>query len=351
MPTFLIILLLGIVLTLSLTLLKVYKQVPEKELKRHARDGDALAEALFSVVSFGLSVDIFLWFLIGLSGGLLFVLLANSVALWLATIITALLIWFGFAWLPNSRDTILSQNIAKYFAVPLSKVLSLSYPLIKKIEFIINKYHPIQIHTGLYSREDLVDLLGKQKGQLDNRIPNNELLIAKNALTFSNKFVQDVMIPRRIIKSVNVTESIGPVLMEELHKTGHSRFPVYEGSKDNFVGIVYMRDMLKSRAGGSVKGLMEQKIYFVHDESKLGDVLQAFLKTHHHMFLVVNQFEEIVGLITLEDVLEQIIGKPIIDEFDAYEDLRAVAAKLAKKEHNQQDEVASPSSNASEVIE
>src|SRR5690606_35080755 len=90
-----------------------------------------------------------------------------------------------------------------------------------------------------------------------------------------------------------------------------------------------------ARAGGLVKNLMESRIYYVHDESSLDEVLQAFIKTHHHMFLVVSDFEEVIGLITMEDVLEQVVGKPIIDEFDQYDDLRAVAAKAARKEHKQ----------------
>jgi CBS domain containing-hemolysin-like protein len=57
-----------------------------------------------------------------------------------------------------------------------------------------------------------------------------------------------------------------------------------------------------------------------------------YLRTQHHLFLVVNEFEEIVGIITIEDVIEQIIGRKIVDEFDQYADLRAVAKQLARKE-------------------
>ena len=65
--------------------------------------------------------------------------------------------------------------------------------------------------------------------------------------------------------------------------------------------------------------------------------MDAFLKTHHHLLVVVNHFEEIVGVLSIEDVLEQIVGQPIVDEFDNYEDLRAVAAKEAKQDHAEQE--------------
>jgi CBS domain containing-hemolysin-like protein len=65
----------------------------------------------------------------------------------------------------------------------------------------------------------------------------------------------------------------------------------------------------------------------------LADALQAILKTRQHLFVVVNRFEEYVGVISIEDILEQIVGSPILDEFDQYDDLRAVAARQAEKDH------------------
>lgn len=340
-----------VVLLISITLLKSYKNISVKELKRQARAGDKLAENLYVVASYGYGLDAFLWFVIGLSGGLLFVLLANVIVSWLAALLIAVTIWVAFAWLPITHGTRVARSIAIYASKPLQKILELIRPVIAAAERFIEQHRPITIHTGLYTREDLIDVLNQQKGQLDNRISKEDLVIARNALSFGEKSVKEIMIPRRAIKSVNITESVGPILMGELHKSGHSRFPVYEGKKDNFVGIVYMRDMLKSRAGGLVKNLLENKTYYVHDESKLSEVLQAFIKTHHHMFLVVNSFEEIIGLVTLEDVLEQIIGKPIIDEFDQFDDIRAVAKKYAAKEHKDNTEAVKSSPKPSEVVE
>lgn len=341
MITLLLGLLLAVLLLYAIVLLKTYRHVSDKELKRQAREGDKLADSLYKVVGFGASLDIVLWFVIGVSGGLLFALLAEHIEYWLAAIAITALIWLGFAWLPNSHSTRLGRQIASYSAKPLQVVINVLYPVLTRIERVVLKHMPITVHTGLYEKQDLVDLLRQQKGQLDNRISKDELAIARNALSFGDKQVRDVMTPRRVMKTVSSGDSVGPVTMEELHKSGHSRFPVYEDKKDNFVGVLYMRDMVRARAGGLVKNLMEPRVYYVHDEGNIDEVLQAFIKTHHHMFLVVNSFEEVVGLITMEDVLEQIVGKPILDEFDQYDSPRAVATKLARKEHKEQTEVAS----------
>jgi len=348
-------LLLGLLLTgfmlYAIVLLKTYRHISNKELKRQARQGDKLADSLYRVVGFGASLDIILWFVVGVSGGLLFAMLAKQIAYWLSAMIITAIIWLGFAWLPNSHSTKLGRQIASLSAKPMRVIIDLLYPLLSRVERIILKHIPITVHTGLYEKQDLVELLKQQKGQLDNRISKEEIAIARNALTFGDKLVRDVMTPRRVMKSINASDSVGPVTMEELHKSGHSRFPVYEDKKDNFVGILYMRDMVKARAGGLVKSLMESKVFYVHDESNIDEVLQAFIKTHHHLFLVVNNFEEIVGLITMEDILEQILGQPILDEFDQYDSLRAVATKLAQKEHKQQEEVVKTSPKATGVIE
>lgn len=343
--------LLACLLAYTIVLLKTYRRVSPSELKRKAREGDKMADSFYKVVGYGRSVDIILWFVIGASGGLLFAFLASTMALWLATIVLALLIWFSFAWLPNSHSTKIGRRLAQYSAPVLQALISGLYPVLVRVEKLIYSHTPIVFHTGLYSREDLLDLLSKQKGQLDNRISKEELAIAKNALVFGEKFVRDCMTPKRVIKMVDSNETVGPILMKELHTSGHSRYPVYEDKKDNLIGILYMRDMLDARAGGRVKNIMQKQVFYVHDESPLNDVLQAFIKTHHHLFVVVNSFEEIVGLITMEDVLEQIIGKPILDEFDQYDSLRAVAAKQAQKDHKENNEVVKTSPVATEVIE
>lgn len=342
MITLLLIVVLAAVMLLSIVLLKTYRHISAKELKRQARNGDALADALYRVVGFGMSLDIVLWFFIGLSAAGLFTLVAEHISTGIAIVLISSLIWVGFAWLPATRGTYIGRKIAAYTARPLHWLIDTLYPLLVRLERLVTRHSPVTVHTGLYTKDDLIDLLKLQKGQLDNRISKDEIAIARNALTFGEKLVRDVMTPRRVIKAISADEAVSPIVMGELHKSGHSRFPVYEGKDNNFVGILYMRDMVKARAGGLVKNLMEKRIYYVHDESPLDDVLQAFIKTHHHMFLVVNNFEEVVGLVTMEDILEQIVGKPILDEFDQYDNLRAVAAKAARKEHTAESHIGEP---------
>lgn len=327
-----LILVLAVLTVASVSIQKTYSKVPVKELKRRATKGDEMARGLHRAVSYGVSLDIVLWLIIGLSSAGFFVALTTSLPAWLALFGCAALLWVAFAWLPNSRVTSWSEKMAKVVAPGLAWVLERLYPLLSKIGAFAQKHSRITVHSGIYQKEDLVELLDKQAHQPDNRMSAYELGIVKSALSFSDKLIRDIMTPKRVVKMVKADEAIGPLLMDELHKSGFSRFPVLGDEPDEIIGTLYIRDLVKAKTGGTVKNTMKKSVFYVNEEKPLQHALQAFLRTKHHLFIVVNGFEEVVGIITIEDVLEQVLGKQIVDEFDKYEDLRAVAALEAKKD-------------------
>jgi CBS domain containing-hemolysin-like protein len=342
MLRFIIIIVLAIFTLLTISLHKIYTHVPLKELKRRARRGDGFASILYRAASYGLSLSILLWFLIGLGAAGFFVAVVNWTAGWLAVLAALVLLWLGFAYLPNSRISKLNIFIARYITPLLAWLLNVLSPILSRAAVFLHKHSHISVHTGLYEKEDILELIKRQKKQADNRITAEELAIAANGLTFGDYLVREVMTPRRMVKSIAAKETLGPVLMDELHASGFSRFPVYEGKQGNIIGILFLHDLVAAKAGGSASALMDRKLYYVNEDRPLNHVLQAFLKTKHHLFVVVDNFEEMVGVISIEDVLEKIIGTPIVEEFDTYDDLRTVAAINAKKEqdkHTSEDKV------------
>jgi CBS domain containing-hemolysin-like protein len=96
---------------------------------------------------------------------------------------------------------------------------------------------------------------------------------------------------------------------------------------------------------------MRRDVVYIHDEQSLHDALAAIIKTHHHLLIVVNSFEEFVGVISIEDIFEQIVGRSIQDEFDQYDDLRAVATRAAKQEHQDHTEATTTVTTDDEVVE
>lgn len=343
---------LALITLAAIALQKTYGSVPPKELKRRAQAGDGSAQALYRVVAYGLSLRVFLWLIVGVSTTGLFFVIVRTYPWPLALISIMIILWLGFAWLPNTEVTGASRKLAQLLTPPLAWVLNYLYPFLEKIGLTIRRHSKPAIHTKLYQSEDLVELLKQQQSQVDNRVTKEEIEIAVHALTFGERVVRDHMTPMSQVHMVKIGDSIGPVLMDSLHQSGHSRFPVYDGKKSNLVGMLYLHDLIHRPHGGTVKSVFRPELFYVHEEQTLYQALQAFLKTKHHLFIVVNRFEEMVGILAIEDVLEQIIGKPIMDEFDQYEDLRAVAARMAEDEHaKHKDDVEGPVSAVEEPEE
>jgi len=339
----------GLFLYMSLSWQRTYRALPLKELKRRARAGDEVAGVLYRAAAYGTSLQLILWILVGLSASLLFVLIAETTAAWLAVLACAGIIWLSFVRGSDRSVGSISVTLTRFGNPLLAWLAGHLHPLTERAISMIRRHRPVTFHTGLYDRDDLLELIDRQLVQADNRIDEWELLIARGALTFGDKPVREYLIPRRVVKTISVNDAIGPVLMDELHASGFSRVPVYETNPDNLVGVLFMRDTVGIKAGGMVKDHMKPGICYLHEEDSLAEALQAMLKTRQHLFVVVNSFEEYVGIITIEDVLEQIVGTPIVDEFDKYEDMRAVAARHAAKDHAAHQEKAPES--PTEVVE
>lgn len=325
-------LLAGVVL-LAISLQRTYASVPLKELKRRARHDDQAAALLYQAAAYGPSLRAVLWFLVGVSAGGFFAFTDRHVAAWLAVGLSSLLVWVGFVWLPSREVRRLSLWFAQTLAPALSWLLQYLHMPISRLASWLHKHWPLTIHTGLYDKQDLLDLINSQNVQADNRIEEHELELAYHALSFGDKLVSDYLTPRRIVKTVSVDDTTGPVLMAELHKSGFSRFPVYETKKDNIVGTLFLRNLVKTQTSAKVRDVMDKTVVYIHEDQTLPDALQAILKTHHHLLVVVNSFEEFVGVLAIEDVLGQLLGQAIIDEFDQYDDIRAVAQRAAHQEH------------------
>lgn len=337
-------------------LLRTYQHIPSRELKRLARRGDDVAGLLYRAVAYGVSLKVLLGGAAIVSGALSLAVFASATNVWWALIIVLTLAGLGaFVFVPSDDLTRGSLWLAKRAAPSIAWLLERVSPMIDVFVRLVRKHRHIYVHTGLYEKSDLIDLLEQQRGQPDSRISESEIELLQHALAFGDMLVADVLVPQRVVKKVASIEAIGPVLMDELNRSGFSRFPVYEGTQDNIVGILYLRDLVGVRKSGTVADVMNRKLTYVHEDFTLYQALQAFLKTKRHLFLVVNSFEELVGIITIEDVLEQMIGRPIMDEFDKYDDMRAVAAAFAKKEHDahQKDKIEpeEPTSEAKEVVE
>lgn len=183
----------------------------------------------------------------------------------------------------------------------------------------------LDVESTVSSRDELTHIITQMKAVIT---PDEKALLL-SGLAFGDQQVRDVMTPRGMIDSIDKKELLGPLVLDDLHKTGHSRFPVTDNDIDHVVGMLYVQNLmsLDSKKTTTAEKAMESRVFYIHEDQTLAHALAAFLRSHHLLFVVVNQYRETVGILSLEDTIEALIGRKITDEFDAHEDLRLVARR------------------------
>ncbi len=206
-------------------------------------------------------------------------------------------------------------------------LLILFYPIAGPIAWSLDKLLGEEM-PSVYSRHELLKVIEEHEGSNHSDIDEDEERIVRGALTFSDKTAVDVMTPRSVMMTLKESERLTPALIKRLREAGHSRFPVYDGEENNVSGILYAKELIgRKLSGKTVKAFVDRAVFAVHDHTKLDEVLNAFLKTKHHLFVVLDDFDTLVGLITVEDIIEEIVGMEIVDEFDVHTDMQALAKK------------------------
>ena len=165
-----------------------------------------------------------------------------------------------------------------------------------------------------------------QENDNDDKIEdNNEESLIKNILNLNNKTVEDIMVPRAEIISIEKNQNINEIMYIIKHET-HSRMPVYDNNLDNILGFLHIKDLLKNLEDKDFQ-LQNQirEILYVAPKSPILDLLKRMRSSRIHMGLVVDEFGGVDGLVTIEDLVEEIVGE-IEDEHDAEDE-----EKLLKK--------------------
>jgi magnesium and cobalt transporter len=173
------------------------------------------------------------------------------------------------------------------------------------------------IHPGPDSRAELIETLADAE---DNDIIGAESrVMLEGVLRMADLTAADVMVAAPRMDLINI-DSAHDEILRMVIDTAHSRFPVYEGDRENIIGILMAKDLLKLQRAPelNLRALLRPAV-FVPETKGLNDLLREFRGNRNHLAIVIDEFGRVAGLITIEDVLEQIVGE-IEDEFDIPED-------------------------------
>ena len=240
-------------------------------------------------------------------------------------IITILHIVFGEL-VPKSIAIRKSESTAMFVAYPLRGFTIVFQPFIWLMKSMSNGFLrminiPPAEESDIHSSEEL-QLLVKQSAD-SGEIEEEDYEIIKNAFDFTDHSAKQIMVPRQNILSIDIEDPIEDII-NVIVDSGYSRIPVYEGSIDNIIGVLYTKEIIREyikRNGNltntDLRDLMREA-FFVVGSKKISDLLKNFQQKKQHLAIVIDEFGGTEGIISLEDILEELVGE-IQDEEDEEE--------------------------------
>lgn len=246
------------------------------------------------------------------------------------------LLWFSAAFtlaillcsevVPKTIGVVYSRELAGVVARPIQAMVWVLGPLVWLTGLVTQLLSRGRVQSQVSGEElRVMARLGMKTGAIEAA----EAAVIENVLTLTGRTAADIMTPRTVVFSLRAS-----LTLRELQGSGrsvdYSRVPVYDDGPDDVVGMVHLREVLTAMANGQVDRTLEsfmRPLDFVPGTISADRLLRRFLERRQHMAMVIDEYGGLDGLVTLEDVLEEILGEEIVDEFDPAVDMRELARR------------------------
>ncbi len=247
----------------------------------------------------------------------------NEAVFYISVILTFAILFFAEI-IPKTIGAVYWKQLAPVAARLIRIFVFLTYPLILITLFVTNRIKKEDEGSGL-SKEELLHsaLLSEDEGILDEQ----ESDVIENILKLDEIKVHDILTPRSVVFALEGERTIADIVKNEPDIFKYSRIPVYEGTIENVTGMVLTKQLFgQALKDDSVKLKTIQKdIYRINEQVPVSWALDMFIEKKEHMFLVLDKYDQVEGIVTLEDCVETILGVEIVDESDAHVDMRELA--------------------------
>lgn len=275
---------------------------------------NTIANTLGSVIIGGLATRLFGDAILGIvSGGMTLAILVFSEVI------------------PKNIGVVYRRSLQPHVVLPLSAMRSVLRPVTWLCNVIVRLVVRQQPEN---QRSDEEIILLAERGAQQGTLTKSESSIIANALSLDDVRVSEIMTPRTVVTALRKSATVGEVF-REFPNLPFGRMPVYGKSLDEVVGLVRRRDLLKAKANDQDLELVEkimQEVHFIPETVTAANALQVFLKTHQQLLVVVDEFGSTAGVVTMEDVMEHLLGREIFEKDDVAVDMRELArAKLQKQ--------------------
>ncbi len=252
----------------------------------------------------------------------------NSTLVMIVSIVLTFAILFFAEIIPKTIGALYWKQLAILSARIISFFVFITYPIIIVTQFVTKKIKNKDSSDGI-SREELIHttLLSEEEGIIGDL----ESDIIENTLTLNEIKIKDILTPRSVMYAVEKNTAIKDIL-EDKRTYKFSRVPIYEDTIDNIVGIVLTKKLFKQAIqdkNATLESIMKP-VYTLNENIPVAKALNKFIQKKDHMFIVLDNYDQTEGIITLEDCIETLLGLEIMDESDTTADMRRLALNKMK---------------------
>lgn len=232
-------------------------------------------------------------------------------------VVTVLVLVFGEI-IPKSYSAINNQKVALRVALPIFWLQKFFYPIIKVLSIITNLLFKVlrsgQTVSGAVTEEEIRIMVDLGEGQ--GAIESQEREMIDNVFELNDIVVREVMLPRVDVVAVEADKPLADA-WDKVVRYGHSRLPVFEGSLDNIIGILYAKDLMAkyNKLGSATTRNIMREAYYVPETKRVDELLREMRRERVHIAVVLDEFGGTAGFVFFEDLVETIIGE-IGDEYD-----------------------------------
>lgn len=229
--------------------------------------------------------------------------------------------------IPKILGVVYNRGVAKTLALPLNGLVTLLHPLLLAVEALSTWLRPKRPIIAFPEEEVWqMAMLSAEEGS----ILRLEAELVKNALALDQVTAEDIMTPRTVVQKLSSDLTVREA-SHEIQDWTFSRIPLYDPEDpEKWVGVVLSRDILNALAHDRFDqklAELSRPIDFVHERTRGHVLLRDFLRTRRHLSAVVDEYGSVVGIVSLEDILESVLGQEIMDEVDVTADLQELAKR------------------------
>jgi metal transporter CNNM len=254
--------------------------------------------------------------------------IANGVVA--GVVATGLIVVFGEI-LPQASFARYALKVGAKTAWIVRFFIILLFPVCWPIAWLLDKALGDEVPT-IYSKKELMKIIEEHEDTESSDIDSDEERIILGALSFSEKKAKQIMTPRTVVFALNIDSALNNRQLEKIKREGFSRIPVYKKSIDNIVGILYVKDLITMKKGTSIKDLYRKEhVLNIPPDTKLDHLLTFFTQSKSHIAIIRDEYNGFEGVVTLEDVVEEVLKIEIVDESDTVTDLRKKARQKRRR--------------------